>query len=348
MTVEQLDIRAIFDLSVNPAVIRLASIGSFTSPDTAITIFFKITDPAGNEVYDNLDGSVLPAGDIDLDQNTETVNIALQALLDGKPINGCYKVVARIVDTAEPVDDQKNFEFDLSYAAVTQDLSRVVTCATSSIVSTDATAYDVNGVSPTITRSHGLQKPSDMTSTVVADPIDNPEVTQTPIDTGTWKQFVTADLQYDFTGNVRVIDQLYRDEQFDVDCQTDLCKIYNCMKAYKEAYDEDLGKDPIKDKQLIVNMQALGANWVLLRQAQECGNDDDVNTYYNNIEKIVSGSECGCKDEEESRQVVPLNQQSMVFTTLQQDYGINTFADLGITINYTDIQGTPPFCLYGS
>jgi len=219
-------------------------------------------------IYANPVTSGTPDMDLSFSGNN-TIPITLPLNSDGSLKKGQYSLYYTIVTDIASVTGEQTFSavdiYDYDFPEVC--LSHEIKCATSQIASQDSTNY--GAYASTISRVHTLYPPpaahkSNATNGLTLLIYNN-------ICTNTWTQEVISTVLFVFSATFEVSATISGSDEFEVICDTDICKIKCCMdKRFKEYQN---CKNPAQ-AQRTYNDVIIPAQTALLQFliAQYCGN----------------------------------------------------------------------------
>lgn len=128
-------------------------------------ILYRLTDPNGLVMYCQsakwaIDDFSTP--DIDRNATDFVEDLTLTVDADDNPIQGEYTFEAKLKGAGATVySNSKTFTLDYTSPTIVIDMSANIKLGT--LTSTDSTEYDVNDITPSITRSHRIVKPASAT-----------------------------------------------------------------------------------------------------------------------------------------------------------------------------------------
>lgn len=269
--------------------------------------------------YDNLNDFINP--DIDRSNgtarsNTISVPIPLPLNSNDELVKGSYKIEYNSeYDGSGSADAENQITIDLEYNRVTGVLTSEVdllpTNPTMSV--TDATNYEVDLVTPTITRALSLVPPSLTSLPLSTSTTTATTLTISQFSTGEWYGELVGDVTYDFSsktltgatnnftsGNftLNVIDQVIKVLAIPVEGSAALCEIYCCLSEWEERLDSARTTNPTLYQRLVNKAGELSYYLSLTQQSYACSETSSVNHYVERIKEITECNEqCGCSDD---------------------------------------------------
>lgn len=230
--------------------------------------------------------------------------IALPLDANGNVLSGQYTVGYSVLNTDAPLA----FNFQLNtyiYQSPTATVCIEVTvdCGDSQVTSTDVTNYGSN-VS-VISRVHTLYPPpatglSPYTGTLAS-------LTVNGIYTKTWTSEVVSTVTYVNPDTTTTIKTFTGVKEFEVVCDTDLCKILCCLDNIKKTYDGLVCKNPTAAANFRQNIyDPVNENAIYFMLAQTCGDATKASCFYDKILEISGcGADCGCGSSSVPIPVIP-------------------------------------------
>jgi hypothetical protein len=288
-----------------------AAAGLLVGTDT-ITINLKVEliNDSVTTLYDNLAGAspdIVPATSL---FNITAIQIPLDS--DGKVIWGTYRITAtaHVVKTTDPTDDYYvNGIFDYAYAFTlpTMCLTHQVNCLSATVTGRDETEYLTD--ESNIVRENNLYPPPALAPVQGGTQqvfIYNGGTYQ--MWTGTWTHEVSSGVTYTLPSGATLVVLLEATVEFQVDCDTTMCKIRCCIEKVGKRFNNAKITNP-KAANDILNLQIIPIGWALQQwtMARECGNVDDMALYLAEIKEIsgCKGNCKGCKGDE-PQLIIPL------------------------------------------
>lgn len=190
--------------------------------------------------------------------------------------------------------------FTLEYVSPTVVIDMEVDCITPLLSATDETSYTVNGVNPTITRDFKIHYPP---STPTAD-VTGTGIT---ISTGTFytvanstiehSSSLTSTLEYDFTDEFYVTDEVTGSEVIQVACTGDLCDIYCCIRSQWNRYMAFKGNNDVLATRELAIFYQITALAQMVGMALKCGKSTQISDYVTEILDLANcDAGCSCTD----------------------------------------------------
>lgn len=259
------------------------------------------TGSGAQVIYDNLNNLLNP--DVIINGGVMTwadpSNIPYPVTTDNLPVPGEYTVTYRIVgfdifSNIFDVTSVKVYEYGMTDPSIC--LETVVNCSTTSLSSSDDTAYEIaNGTVTTLVRQHTLYPPP-ASGQPVMGPLNLQTLIYSPIFTTTWTAECISTVTYTMDDGLIVIVELSGVKEFAVSCDNNLNKILCCLINLQKEYEALECKNPVKasmfkSSKLDSTLQHL----VLFLAAQNTGDANKMSQEYANIIKASGcGEDCGC------------------------------------------------------
>jgi hypothetical protein len=126
--------------------------------------------------------------------------------------------------------------------------------------------------------------------------------------TGTWTHEVKSTITFTIVTNFTLLVQLIETVEFQVDCDTTMCKIRCCIEKVGKRWAIAIKKNPVEANFIFQNQISqivwLVQQWVM---ARECGNVDDMAKYLAEIKEVsgCKGNCSGCSGDE-PQLIVPI------------------------------------------
>ena len=270
----------------------------------------KVTDPAGTIIYANAGWSdttpSFTAPDIVGSVPTwAKTGVTLAVDSDNHVIKGDYVFEYWVTNGVSNYYFSKTYDFQ--YDSPDVDIELTVDCRESKLSSEDTTIYDIDGISPTITRTHTITQPvgggmspvpgttSDALRTIGGGSTD-----ATRIWTGDWQTSISSILSYNLEtwGSytwVVLTDTVTGYDSVTVACDDCGCVVNSCVQNLIEQWKEALLTNQRRASELQVKIVKLLAAWMNYQMAERCG--DDYSTFCDEIRDIVVSENCLCSDD---------------------------------------------------
>lgn len=267
-------------------------------PTTGVKGVFKITDPSNTIIYNN---TTYGAGS-DIVRNISAVNqivIPLPINADGTVVQGNYTLVysVQITDGSNPVYIvTQTHTYNNQYVAPVVSITQTVDCISPLFTSVDVTDYTVNGVAPTITRTHTLNYP--FGSAGEGSPLVSSAqtITTSTFYNGTQTTEISTILGYTFSDGLIVSDTVTGTKEILVDC-TFICSIYCCLRSLYNNRENNRGVNQIEFNKYSALFDEVMSTVEIAMQAIDCGKTTDVNGYLTTIKTIANCTDdCSCND----------------------------------------------------
>jgi hypothetical protein len=291
------DFKATFSLNSTPKQFTFVDTTDYAGqgvPLTEVHGVFKVVSPSGVTSYNN---TTYASPDINVDvstTNSTTIPIPLDA--NSKPEVGTYTITYSVewddgVLASTVTTKQRTFEF--CYASPTAVVKLSSNCITPLLTSLDSTNYVVDGVTPTITRTHTLYYPpslglADVTGTAA-------QLTTSTFYTGTQSSKISSVLLYTVNANFLITDTISGGDELSVDCNNNLCAVFCCVENLYVRFKNAQTRNKVQADELNIKLQEIGYLLILLQSAYDCGESGQINKITQDILDIAEcTSDCDC------------------------------------------------------
>ena len=280
-----------------------AALGITLGPDV-VNLYLKVVlvNDTTVTIYDNLYGStpdIVPTTSL---FNVTAIPIPVDS--DGNTVWGDYVITVNtnVIPSvgppyAMPIEE---FTFNYGFTEPEQCLTHQVNCVAATVTSRDETDY--GQYLTTITRVHNIYPPPNKASVKVGtQPVlifnGGPDG---PMWTGTWVQEVIATTIFTLPSGATVSKVLTLSREFDVSCDTNLCKVRCCLKKLVSRYDRARTSNPKEAANILqYELGPTQTDIIQFFMARDCGNDADMDKYMASIiEKSGCSGDCGCGGDE--------------------------------------------------
>ena len=253
--------------------------------NTEITVVEAIPDPVDD-------------GEIEHAKFLENNLISLPLDSAGKIQQGTYKITYTIGVTglSQPGEYSKTSTFEYTFDEPVIKIETTVDCFCATLESKDQTTYTIDGVTPTITRTHDVFFPSFLEKTKVTGSGISLKVVHPDLFKGTYSSKISSVLVYDFTDHT--IDTTAEGtKETDVDCDLKLCDIYCGVRNLNNRYLNNLIANPTKADQEFQKLERVTQLMELFAQAQQCGKQADAAKHLTEIQDVAEfESGCSCTE----------------------------------------------------
>ena len=269
----------------------------------------KIVSPSGTAIYTNAGWAADDFSSPDIEGATPTWSKTGMALaLDSadKVEQGVYLFYYKLSTDGSALAFTVENTFTYTHDSPVISIDMSVSCRTSELTSDDATDYDVDNITPTVTRAHALTKPTGAGCTMSLTATNEKTrvvggggASTTDIWTKIWQTTLTSTLVYEYEdwnslNWILVNDSVSGHDSINVECDDCGCNIRACVIALQTKWLNAVGggegrarADELGEKVLkVLN------NWMLYNQAERCG--DDSEEYCEAIAAIVISEDCQC------------------------------------------------------
>lgn len=270
--------------------------------------------------YNNLNDWAAP--DIDRSNgntraDTISVPIPLPLNSSDKLVKGSYKIEYNSeYDGSGSADAENEITLDIEYDRVTGVLTSTVNLLPTNpeLSVTDETNYEVDLVSPTVTRALSLVPPALTALPLSTSTTTAATLTISQFSTKVWYGELVSDVTYDFssktvTGStnnftsgqftLNVIDQILKTKAINVEGSTALCEIYCCLAEWEERLNDARTNDfTLYNSRYRPIAGEVSYYLSLVQQSYACSVDSDINHYVERIKKLTGcNGQCGCDDD---------------------------------------------------
>ncbi len=263
---------------------------------------FQIISPSGIVIYNNTDYSDSGCDIWTSNSLTSQQSIALPLGSNSLVESGDYTITYTQYDINLSVYYTQVNSYTYEYVSPVACISQTVDCISPQFTSVDLTEYEVEGITPTITRVHTIYYPNG--SVGQGSPLVGSTATLATgiFYNGTETSEITSTLSYTFTDGLIVLDEISASKDIKVNCEY-ICSIYCCIRALEQ----QLINTPVTVNknlyaQLSDTFQTVMSFVGLAQVAINCGKSDDVNCYLEKIMELTNcTSDCACSGDEPSR-----------------------------------------------
>jgi len=250
---------------VNPAL------GTFTQPDT--------------------DGAIPTM--------SKSFNVPLNALGD-VPL-GDYEVqydIGIFEPAVAPVYLSKTQVFKLNVVPPNIKIQQTADCDCGGFVSTDLTNYNVTGATlVSVVRTHTVIYPIDSTTLQPVQPdfvTSSPVATLPDLYTNTYTTVIDATVTYVLTDGTIVVYNLTGKKDIDVECESGLCCLLDCIHAVFDKFKAALCKNMVEAQRLQNVVMQIVSAWMIYSIARECEDRELIHKQLSIIKGLIGKEDCGC------------------------------------------------------
>lgn len=289
-----------FSLNTDPKVFVLTDTTNISGPSipaSGVREVFTIIAPGGNEIYNNTDYNnpdILRSSGA---TNLIPINLPLNG--DGSVVQGVYTITqnTKINDGVNPVYylTQTN-SYTYVYEAPSVSINQVIDCISPLFTSTDATNYTVNGIIPTITRTHTVDYPYG--SAGEGSPLVGSAATiqTSTFYTGTQTTQISSIVLYTFLDGLLVADTIVGTKEILVDCSF-VCSINCCLTTLYNTKESYRGTNQVLFEKYSALFDEVMSIVTLCLVSIDCGQANKVSTYLTKIQQIANcTNDCSCND----------------------------------------------------
>lgn len=258
----------------------------------ATTAAWVGTNPASGTTYKFTFGDIVPGGAV-----TNQTSIGLSLSVEGVPIEGTYTIVYTvkwdIAGTAQYATVTSSFDFEFVPPVI--ELGSAVDCLIPQLIASDETNYVVDGITPTITRTHTLYNPPSVGGSTTGTAADlSISSFYTP---AVYEHTLSVILSYTLSNGTIVTMTLTGTQNISITCDHKLCDIYCCVRALWNNYQSYITTNPTLAVQYLNKLSQVTAIMTLINQAYSCSQGDTVDSYVSEILRIANCEPgCSCTD----------------------------------------------------
>lgn len=305
-------------------------ITDYTAIGTLATVSPSWVGIGGTPTYRITFGDIVPAAAL-----TTQTSISLSNGQDGYPIAGTYTIVYTVKSaiSTSAVYAVSTVSFDFDFVPPVIELSSTVDCLIPQLIATDATNYVVDGITPTITRTHTLYNPPSIGGSTVGTATDlSISNFYTP---AAYQHTLSVDLSYTLADGTIVTMTLTGNQTINVTCDHKLCDIYCCVSSLWNNYMNSVTSNPTLGNIYLTKLTQVTSIMTLISQAYECSaSGSTIDEYVNQILRIADCAPgCGCS----SSTPVPVTGLGGNGTTIVVSAGN------GITVTSATVGGTTTY-----
>lgn len=242
--------------------------------------------------------AVLSPTDISYDSATDktTITLASLALVDD-PADLTIVVTYTL-------EVEKEFTYTYAHVDPEVKIEATANCDCAKFKSIDNTQY---GANESLTRTHTIIYPA--TSGQPNYVSSAAEIILSTLWTKNYSVTISSVVTY-LEDGLYVETTLVGQKDVEVKCDAGLCRISTCIKNVYELWLEYLSERHIQSERVGKVFFKILSNWMLYSTAKTCGDDDSMQTYLNEIQRLSASCNCGCgctdDNSKKSVQVVPL------------------------------------------
>lgn len=260
-----------------------------------VNMNFMVTAPSGtviynNTDYDNADCDIWINNDL---ESQQTVPLPL-VLDDVEP--GTYTIVGTVYNSALAVyyTTTNTYTFDFENPEV--EIEQTANCVNPSFVSQDSTNYDVNGITPTITRTHKLFYPDGNEDGATFLTSAAATIQTGTFYDGTQTTTISTALTYVNSDGLTIVTVVTGRQEFKVDC-TFICSVLCCINDYRTRMLDQRGVNEVKFAEMSKTFSLAVGLVSTAKFNIECGLPDNVNDLLQEAYRITGcTANCTCSD----------------------------------------------------
>lgn len=252
------------------------------------------TDPMGNAYAQ----TITPNSSLD------SGNISPVLDTNGDFVLGNYTVQYTVVQASTGTTIVLSKTFNFTYISPEVSISMTFDSTLPLLRSLDDTSYTVDGVTPSITRTHTLKYPNALVP-AIADLVVATALLETSANLYTMPTsglqhtaLISSVLSYTVASDYIITDTVTGESIINVFADDNLCAVYCCIKGLWTKYDNALCNNKTKAQEYLDQLLKVTIAAGLMRQAALCGKAEDITTYYQKILTIAECDGCECGSDE--------------------------------------------------
>jgi hypothetical protein len=245
--------------------------------------------------------------------------IALPVDDQGDVIEGTYYFYYKAKDSVLSTEYTTNKSYLYTYTKPTVVINLEYSCRESTLTSVDATDYDVNGVSPTMTRDHTITKPFGSGANTPGTTADATRVigggstSATRLWTRIWVTAISTDVSYEMQtwgGStwITITDTITGSDSIDVSCSDCIGNMQTCLSALYDRWVTAKGNNKMEAQRLGNVILEIMTLWQEYESAQRNGEDYSIKAGEIAVLLSKEGFSCTYENDGESVVVVPWGQ----------------------------------------
>jgi len=223
------DLEVTFDLTgTQPKFIFTDGNNYLGNGDTLQGGFISVIAPTGDTIYQTDPSSP----DITSSQLTFD-SLLVPTDTQGAVLAGQYSFTYTAETLNNPIGFNKAKQFDFQFCTPKGSIEVDVDCLAARLQSRDATSYAVNGISPNFTRVHEIHVPTIQNVGPVSGNGSLVQVLPPNLYEGVHTVKIDSLLDYPYPDGFVVRTRVLVQQDFTVQCDVNLCKIFCCVSAVK-------------------------------------------------------------------------------------------------------------------
>lgn len=301
ITGSDLDFTTRFLLNTAPKKFSIIDNTDYAGNGIPLTNVFgnlTIISPSGVTIYNN---TTFNSTDCDVypdNSTTQQSTVALPGLSNGYPEVGTYTITytVSIDDGSNPTYQVSATQsYDYSYIQPTPVLNIQADCFSPLLTATDSTDYEVDGVSPTETRTLTLDPPTNSGGSPITNTTTS-TITTSTFYTGLNGFTLSNDLEYVFSDGLVVIDTVTGAKSIVVDCSV-VCSIICCLRALNNRMEDYRVTNRVAFNSTEQLFTQVMSKVILYIELISCGKQEDALTVLNQIKSLANCTDdCSCTD----------------------------------------------------
>lgn len=288
-----------FDLQSVTKQIVIYDITDYVGQGIAVTDVYgclTITAPSGTVIYNNSDFSTFGC-DVYVDSsNVSQQLIPLPLGSDGMPESGTYTLLYTVYDRNLAVYYTKTNTYDYVYVRPVIDITQTADCISPAFVSTDATDYVVDNITPTIVRDHQLLYPNGSAGQGIPTVSTGVTITRGAgqFYSGVQTTTIESDLMYVFSDGLTILDTIEGYQNFTVSC-IDICGINCCLNKLEARMEAERCSNSALYKVTVALFSQVMGLVGLIKINIECGHGNNVSSMLDTIKELTNCTDA-CND----------------------------------------------------
>lgn len=262
----------------------------------------RITSPAGVIIYEHVNyanPALATTPDFtDINTTNNSINLPLDA--NSKVQRGFYKIEYNVYTSSI---ENLTLEIDYCFVTPTLNIEFDLDCVEAVLTSKDSTNYVKSGVSPSMSRTHTFQYPSDLTKGNISNSTASISI-NSPW-SGGYTTTVSNVLTYIFP-SYSVISTLSGNKSYTAECDKGICGVMCGVQGLEMVYSDYLDKGAASQAETLrQKLIMIGFYITLTREALRCKRNADANRYLSKIKEIGGFDDLCCGGEDEPYQIIP-------------------------------------------
>lgn len=288
------------------------------SPDTGVKGVLRITGPSGL-VYANAAFATPVSATADITTAGSFVNGAINIPIDASGVvqKGVYTFEYSVYVTGG-TDIGTTFTitpiyFDFCFDKPVVSITQYVDCINAIFTSTDSTNYTVDGIIPSVVRTHSVKEVANTSRTNISNTNASNTVIYPNLYNGDYKTTISSVATYTLSA-YSIVATVVGSLTYTVSC-IEQCDLYCGLKTVEASYQSNLAIGDIKAAENDKSKIALLSSYIMLYTlAVGCGKTNEATTYLAKINAIGNFTDKCCTG---TGQIIPANSSSVGLETTE-------------------------------